>query len=243
MRSHPNISFVRLGNFIKLFKMKSIKLSLIALILTCIFMSSCEKEKLCTNGEGPVVTQTLNVADFSAIDLAGASNVTITEGEIQEVKAIGQANIISRVKTDVSGGKWKIDMEKGCYEDYELTIAITTPKIEGVKISGHGDVSIYGFENVTVLEVSISGNGNVIANEAFPGLQKLDISISGSGEVLGFPMVAKECEINVPGTGKIEVSVTEKLNVNISGSAKVYYKGSCTITQKITGSGEIINAN
>lgn len=223
--------------------MKSLNFGLTALIITGIFFTSCEKEKLCINGEGSVITQTLNVADFTAIDLATACNVTITEGETLDVKAIGQANIIGRVKTNVSGGKWKIDLDKGCYEDYELTIAITMPNIEEVKISGHGDVSINGFENVAQLGVSISGSGNIIANEAFPGLQKLDISISGSGEFRGFPLVTKECDINVSGSGELEVNVTEKLNVNISGSAKVYYKGTPIITQKITGSGEIIDAN
>jgi len=244
--------------------MKVVKVSFLAILVASLFLSACSKEDTCINGQGAVITRTLSVASFTGIDLAGASNITISQGPTQIVKAIGQANIIDRVKTEVSNNYWSISLIDGCYDNYELSFEITVPNINEIDLSGSGNIIVNNFSNqgdlsidiegsgnITLntfdgaenLSVDISGSGKIEGNADFSDLKTLAINISGSGDYTGFPIQTDECEINIPGSGNCSVYVRDVLVVNISGSGNVLYKGNPAITSNITGSGSIIDAN
>ncbi len=244
--------------------MKALKVSYLVIVILSILVVSCEKENICISGQGAITTQTLSIADFSGIDLAGASNVTIHQGTTQEVKATGHLNIINRLKTNVSENVWKIQLEDGCYENYELSFEITVPNIEDLKLSGSGNIVMNDFENqgnldveisgsgnikinkfggAEVLAVEISGSGQVLGNDDFENLKTLTLAISGSGNYSGFSIQTDDCIVDISGSGNCNVFARNNLDVTISGSGSVFYKGNPQITSNITGSGSIIDAN
>ena len=59
-----------------------------------LLMSSCTKDLGIIVGTGNVITETIELDQFSKIRMNGADNVTIIYGTEQEVKAIGHPNII-----------------------------------------------------------------------------------------------------------------------------------------------------
>ncbi len=235
------------------------------LVLSSLLLASCSKNGgICINGEGTIETRTLNVSSFSEVDLTEAATVIISQGSEQKVEVTGHPNIIDRLKTNVVGNRWDIDLENGCYNNYDLTIHITVPSIQNVSLSGSGGITINDFENQGNLAVSIpgsgditmnsftgadnldfkiSGSGNITANRLIPNLVNTNIVISGSGSIYAFPINTENSDIVISGSGNIEVSVLQRLDISISGSGNVYYKGSPTIDSKITGSGNIVNAN
>ncbi len=245
--------------------MKLLKGSLLLMLFASITFTSCIKEHTCIKGEGGIVSESIEVPAFTGIDLAEHARVILSQGPNQEVIVSGHHNIIDRLKKEVYGGVWKIDMrDHHCFGHYELTIFITVPDIESITISGSGDIevgdfqeqgnlslSISGsgeidlesFEGCENLDLRISGSGNVLGNENFSSLENLDIVISGSGEYEGFPIQTDHCDITISGSGDCKVHVHETLNVNISGSGDVHYIGYPAITSSISGSGDIINAN
>jgi len=244
--------------------MKVLKFSVVAILFASLFISACKKENLCISGHGSITTKTLSVASFTGIDLAGASNIVVSQGPIQEVKATGHPNIIDRVNTKVSGNIWDITLIDGCYENYELAFQITVPNLEEIELSGAGNITVNDFINQGDLEihiggsgninlnrfdgaenlsVSISGSGHIDGNAAFSDLKMLDINISGSGNYEGFPIETDQCDISISGSGNCSVYVRDALDVNISGSGNVLYKGTPVIKSNITGSGSVINAN
>lgn len=250
-------------------------------IITMTF-TSCEKTIV---GEGIIVTEILQISEFSGVDLTFSDNVTIKYGQIQEVKVTGNPNIIERIKTSVLNNVWKIGLIEGNYKNYELAIEITIPNLDILKLSGSGnlivddftvqkdlDLSISGSGNITLnnieratnLDLSISGSGNIIlnnlkrtinldvnlsgsgdlkANRDITTLETLTIKNSGSGRYLGFIISCNNVSSNLSGSGKMELTANNSLDVAISGSGNVYYKGTPIITQNITGSGILINAN
>lgn len=252
--------------------MKSIATSkkiilLLALIATITF-TACDDDidfgTDCINGEGPIVTQTLTLPDFNGVGLSIAGNVVISQGATQEVRAIGQQNIIEDLKTTVTDDIWTITFENDCYNNYDLTIEITVPNINIVNISGSGDVTINDFSNQNALEIGITGSGNMTlnqfegienfrstltgsgvftANEDISTLDNMTIISSGSGQFFGFEISSNNCSVNSTGSGTTEITAIESLNVVITGSGTVSYKGSPDITQNITGSGRLIDAN
>ena len=215
-------------------------------------------------GEGGIVTSNLTLNAFTGINLAFADNVTISYGSTPEVKATGHANIISRIKTNVTNNIWDITLEDGCYQDYQLDIHITMPILDKATLSGSGDLVVNDFSNQNNLSVNLDGSGDITFN-AFEGIQALKLVLSGSGDITGnkdistlknfeiilngsgdcntFPIAGEACNVTLSGSGDCELTATNTLNAILNGSGDISYKGSPSITQSVSGSGDINNAN
>jgi hypothetical protein len=244
--------------------MKFSVLGMTAFVLMSLFISSCDGDGICIDGSGAIESRTLSLPSFKGIELEEAANIYITQGSTQEVRVTGHANIINRLQTDVVQDVWEIDLGRGCFDHYELTIFITLPNLDNIWLRGSGDIfvgeftgqhdlalSITGsgkinlnrFEGCQNLSARISGSGTIIGGDVFPALSNLDIDISGSGDYDAFAIQSKVCHVKISGSGDCRVSVEDRLDVDITGSGKVYYKGHPSITDHITGSGELIDAN
>ncbi|MFC2089542.1 GIN domain-containing protein [Bacteroidota bacterium] len=236
---------------------------LVGIIISMAVLSSCDYGYYIV-GEGPIVTETLELDEFSGINMLGAEDVEISYGETQEVEVRGHANIIARIKTSVYGEIWDMELERGNYRNYDLKYYITLPRINTIKNSGAARVVMYEFENEGDLEISINGAGDITLNrientenlyvsidgfghieclDAMPSLKYLDIFITGSGEFNGFPVTTNTCVIEIDGAAKCEVSVEEELEVYIDGTGVVRYKGYPSINQNISGLGVVESRN
>ena len=232
-------------------------------ILIALFLVSCDDDDTYT-GEGPIVTEELNLEDFSGIEAIGSMDVIISEGAEQKVEVTGHANIIDRLETAVSNGIWKVKLKDGSYKNADLTFNIVIPMLNRASIEGSGDISINDFTSVDDvylgiigsgniqldendgcenLVVEIEGSGHVNAKEEFEDIESLDIEIIGSGSFDGFPVEADQVIINIVGSADCAITVNIGLKVDIDGSGIVSYKGNPTIESNISGSGKIINAN
>ena len=197
--------------------MKTRNMLIVSLLAAALFATSCEKDSFDIQGQGPVVTQTLELDEFTGIDFLGTDKVFISYGTEQSVVVEGHANIIERIKTKVKNNIWDIELEEGGYKNYELTYYLTLPLLENV----------YN-----------TGTGNVVITE-FPAQESLNIRIMGTGSFLGYPMELNTCEVDVTGTGSVEVSVNDQLDVSIDGTGHVYYKGNPIVNADIVGTGSV----
>jgi hypothetical protein len=244
--------------------MKFLKVVTFTILLSTLLFSSCKKSGVCIRGEGDTVTRILDVPYFNAFDLTESATVVVKQGTIQEVKVVGHSNIISRLETDVSGDFWEIELEDGCYDNYDLVIYITIPYLQKAALSGSGEVTIYGFNNVSYLDLTLPGSGNINAYD-FKDATRLNVMLSGSGNIRGygnwarlknvdamlsgsgnlklFPLKAEKSKVLISGSGNIEIQATSRLDVRISGSGNVLYKGYPVLNSDISGSGSLINSN
>lgn len=199
--------------------MKKIQIYAVAILMFSLVFTSCEKSIFPISGSGDIVEKTLSLDEFSKINCASSFNIVVSQGDVQEIKAVGQENIIDRLKTDVSNDTWKAEFMPGNYKNYELTIYITVVNLSAVSISGSGNVDINSFEPLSDLELSINGSGN--------------ISILDT-------IFAETVDISIPGSGKIELtSVTNSITTSISGSGKIFVSGETTNQDiSISGSGK-----
>lgn len=213
----------------------------------------------CVDGSGPIVTRELFVAPFHGIELPISADVFIKQGPDQEVIVEGKDNIIDEIETDVQGGIWKIEFNRCVRDIDQLRVFITMPDLTRLRISGSGDVVSENTFVISDLEIDIPGSGNVdLALDAddldieIPGSGRLILEgladetryrISGSGDVHAFNLECRVADISIPGSGDVEVFVTEFLKVRISGSGDVFFKGDPSLDVSITGSGNVIDAN
>ena len=206
-------------------------------------------------GSGNIITQEREVSEFSKVHLKGSGKVFLTPGEKQSLEIKTDDNVLPLIETDVSGNKLTISHGNHHLRPTSFEVYITLENLEGVRISGSGDIigkgrfvtdTLYaeisgsGDMNLEVetglLETKISGSGSIhLSGKA----QDYRVSISGSGEINAFDVQAETVSVKISGSGDCRVHAAESLDAKISGSGDVYYKGRPRINTKISGSGSL----
>jgi hypothetical protein len=244
--------------------MKLLKI-LVVSIVTAVLVSGCIVVDLkgCSNetvkGSGKVISEQRQVPEFKTVKLKGFGKVALIKGERHSVEIRTDDNIMPLIETDVANGNLVISQGNYNLKPTTLEFTITVANLEGVAISGSGDVSgksrfvsdnffakISGSGNMALeldvanLETGISGSGSMnLAGKA----DRHAASISGSGKINAFDMDAKNVSLKVSGSGDCKVVATETLNAKISGSGDVLYKGRPEVNSKISGSGSLESRN
>jgi hypothetical protein len=229
----------------------------VILIAALYLLPSCEK----VVGEGPLVTETRSVGNFTGISMEMAGKVNFTIGSEYRVELTAQRNILDVLQTNVASGVLHIDFKDNVraknYE--EIIVNITAPSLNDVRLSGSGDINVHGNVATSSLKVLVSGSGNIsIQNAVVKDKIRTDVSgsgnisilngsatdhdmkISGSGNVDMVGVIAQNASIRISGSGDVKVQVSKRLDAHISGSGSVYYRGNPIISTQISGSGRVL---
>lgn len=211
---------------------------IIVAIFTMMAVVSCSKEDF--TGSGNTISEFREVNAFTKINSEGTFIVNISQGPTQSLEIIADDNIISRVKTQVSGDQLNLYLDDGNYKNTYLEANITIPDLKGLRNEGTGDITVFELQSAGTLDIENIGTATImIAGYT----DNLNISNQGSGTINCAEFMTANTLVNIEGSGDCEVHCTESLNVTIEGSGSVYYKGSPTITDNISGSGRVIPMN
>lgn len=230
----------------------------VAMLVSGLFIfSSCKK----IVGEGPVVTETRSIGNFTGISFETAGKVNFNTGPEWRVELSAQRNILDVLQTNLVNGVLHIDFKDNVRaSNYEEIIAnITAPSADYLRLSGSGDLNVRGDLAASSLTMMLSGSGNIYVQTAViadkikakvSGSGSIsilngsaineDVDISGSGNVELAGVTAQNAATRTSGSGDVKLSVSKKLDVHISGSGSVYYQGNPVITTHISGSGRVI---
>ncbi|TSA34363.1 MAG: DUF2807 domain-containing protein [Porphyromonadaceae bacterium] len=236
--------------------MKSLLYS-VTIGLLFIGASGCwENGRFGIRGEGPIVERKLNLDKIKGISLPGSAKVFLTQGSAQEVRILGQENIIDNLNLEVHGEVWQIDNKRSVWQSEPVKIYITLETLRSIKISGSSDVEFVNhFTNQKDLVIRISGSGKIDLDMEAGDIKVnisgsgdlfmkgsadyLDFSITGSGNINAYDLSARKADVRVSGSGGMELSVDNRLDAHISGSGNVYYKGNPKVNTSISGSGSV----
>jgi hypothetical protein len=242
------------------------KLLLSGLFLTgaMIFSSSCRMNTL--KGEGAKGSVSPAVSAFNAIEieLPVSAAITLKDGSQPGVQLNGYENVIRHIKTKVQNNTLHVysDLDETWNIDCKgITLQITLPTLEAVKLSGAPDAEIHGtitghkfsadisgagkvaIDNINVdnFSTEVSGAGSV---EVRGGMVKnATYEISGAGKISAFPLQVNEATASISGAGKGEVTAQQRLTASVSGAGAIKYKGHPAITKDVSGAGSISDAN
>lgn len=210
--------------------------------------------------------QTRKVDPFTEISLRIGAKVHLEQGAKQNLEIVAKSSTLDEIITEVKDGKLIIrfpnkDFFWKTFQPGEITIYITAPEINGLGISGSGDIIAEDEIKTKALDLGVSGSGNIKLSEltaervkaAISGsgdivlagkttAQDLSIAISGSGNLKGMNYSAEDVSVKIAGSGNAEIEAQKNLFVRLAGSGNVTYKGSPLIDQSIAGSGKVRNA-
>ena len=234
------------------------KLVVILLLVAGLFIfPSCEK----VVGEGPLVTQTRTVGNFTGVSSEMSGKVNFTIAPDYKVEITAQQNILDVLNTNVVNGVLHIEFKNNVRvkEHEDLLINITGPYADYFRLSGSGNMNVQGDITANNLKVTLSGSGDITVQNAVIA-DKIDTDISGSGNISIAGGSAVNEDVDISGSGKVEMAgvdaqnavthtsgsgdvklaLSTNLDAHISGSGSVYYHGNPIISTHISGSGRVI---
>ncbi len=213
----------------------------------------------CERGEGPLVSEVINIDDFTGIELDIAADIYLTQGSEFSVEVEAQENILNELELDVQGSVLEIDFDDCVRNHDDINFYITMPELRKLSIKGSGQITTENFFTVNDLELKISGSGDIDMGVNADDIEvdisgsgkifmegsadKFDTKISGSGDIKSFDLLANKVDVRISGSGDAEVNVVDKLDIKITGSGDVYYRGNPEVNVDISGSGDVVNAN
>jgi len=210
--------------------------------------------------------QTRKVDPFTEISLRIGAKVNLEQGAKQNLEIVAKSSTLDEIVTEVKDGKLIIRFPNKDYfwktfQPGEITIYITTPEINGLGVSGSGDIIAENEIKTKILDLAVSGSGNIKLSELSAervkttisgsgdivlagktAAQDLSVAISGSGNFKGFNFSADDVSIKIAGSGNVDVEANKNLFVRLAGSGNVNYKGNPMIDQSIAGSGKVRNS-
>src|SRR6476620_9860046 len=154
-------------------------------IAACVLLSlaSCEK----VVGDGPIVTETRSVRDFSELEFGVPGELRFVEADHPQIVIEAQRNIADVIETYVSGNELRIKVKdsKNIRPSETVRIIVQAPGVHAFAVSGSGTMTIDNISQSDLSRLKLCGSGKIVAKRLQSETLETRISGSGSIEVLG----------------------------------------------------------
>jgi hypothetical protein len=206
-------------------------------------------------------TEDRHLTGFHAVDVSGSFDVYITQGATESVKVEAPANVIKNILTDVKGGTLNIYTKShfswnNMFGDKKVVIYVTIKNVDGIALTGSGDVFFKDGINAGNLRLQVTGSGDLlgkvhakalIASITGSGDVKISghvegqkVNVTGSGDYSARDLSSVDAVVTVSGSGDASIAVTGNLQANVTGSGDIHYGGNPkNISKSKSGSGDI----
>ena len=192
--------------------------------------------------------ETRKVETFTKISFRVPGKLYLRQGNTQKVEIEGKKDVLTEIETEVEGsrlvigkeGKW---MNWNWGDDDRVNVYITMANIEGLSVSGSGDLIGETKLNTGNLDLNVSGSGSLTVDVDASGDVEADVSGSGDLQMKG---KCRSFDSDVSGSGsvKIDAVIAQEADFGVSGSGKIFASGSSDyVKTSISGSGKVLAAN
>ena len=207
------------------------KFALILMVLVLVTNINCVGSKI--DGNGKIVEETREVADFTKIEVNNAIKVELTQGEKFEVIVKTDENLMEHINTEEKKGTLHIYSDKKIMKPTVLIVYVTLPEFEYLKVSGASEVVCKNTFKLNDLECKFSGASDIDLDFT---ANNFTCDISGASDV-NLKSEFKESSIEVSGASDITCDfIAETTNFNMSGASSARVVGTTTnMDIKISG--------
>jgi hypothetical protein len=186
-------------------------------------------------GNGKRVVQKRQVPSFASISTNGAFNVEVTCKKDLSVEVEGDENIVELVNTEVENNILRLSNSSNYSATEPVKIKISVPNLEGLSVNGAGHFDIKGMDND---KFEIDSNGAPSITVA-GNTKVIDIDSNGAGKIDTHNLRASRAVVDSKGVSRIDLDVTEQLDVTVSGPSSVTYRGDPVVNKTIHGPGKV----
>ena len=221
--------------------------SLLCLIFLTGTLSAQRSSKRGIKGNGNVVKENREVGSFHSLDISGAFDVSLRQGDGFEVEIEGDENLLEYIEVETMGNTLEVHVRKGINirEFKELNLYISMKEVKDISLSGM--ISLIGENRIQGDEISLDHGGmgttklDLFSNKleaSIHGMAKLKLEgqvnqvfldNSGMGSIEAEDLKATRLKIDNSGMGNADVYATTELDISSSGMGKVTYSGNAEI--------------
>lgn len=191
--------------------------------------------------------ETRNVGSFSELAFGVPGTLHLKQGPSQSVVLEGDPEVLEKIETEVRGNRLVIRAENRWrvwdWGNKKITAYVTMTNIEGLDVSGSGDLIGEGKFITGALELRVSGSGSMDIQAEARGDVEADVSGSGNIRLKG-KCVSLKSDVSGSGKVRLDLAVNTQASFGISGSGKIEASGSADrVKTSISGSGGLRGAN
>lgn len=215
--------------------MNKIKLTFTILFLVFFLTSPLFSQ---VTGKGKVVRQTWQVGTFHGVNVHGAQDVVLINGDSCSVEIETNANLFQYIKSTIIDGILKIDYNKIRQYDV-MKFYITAPVFDRLIASGASDIRVKDSLRGDNLVITVSGasDARLILNyksvvARVSGASDLilagyadsfTVDARGASDVKAKNLLTQTTSITASGSSSCFVNATESLTYQVSGASSVQY--------------------
>lgn len=231
------------------------KISVLLVVLFTLVLTSCE---VYDDPIGFVEQEYRATPYFDGLDVPGNVDVIIRQGNRRDIIIEADSRTIYNVDTYVRQNTLIIRKVGGWSSPVKVYVQV--PDLRFISVSGTGavfsetvwvvpnmELKVLGSGSVDIgldvrdnVDVSLTGSGKVFLEG---NTRQAYYEIAGSGLVQAFGLYANRAEVVISGSGSCELTARSTLDVDISGSGVAYFKGYPSVKSRISGRGELFDAN
>ncbi|MFK5974516.1 MAG: head GIN domain-containing protein [Flavobacteriaceae bacterium] len=232
----------------------------LVLALLCMAAISAQRIKK-IEGNGNVVTLTINTQEYSGISVGGPFDVALVSGKEGNITIKGEENILEYIETEVTNGtltiKKRNNLNIRMSRNARVLITIPVESINAIRLSGSGKLSstktlksdhfkilasgsryLELALEVESLSVRTSGSSNI---KLMGNAKNLDVRSSGSSNFKTYELEVDNASFVMSGSSNCEITVNESLDAKLSGSSNVKYRGNPSkLHSKASGSARVV---
>ncbi len=209
-------------------------------------------------GNGKWVTDKRSFSSFDKIEVHGAIDVYISQGDFKPVEVETDENLQEYIELKQVGNTLIIETKSGYNVDptQEMKVHVTAPVYKEIQATGACDiVSESKINSVEPISFGVSGAGEIKVELSAPKVdvditgagsvkmigetKDFSLELSGAGEAKCFDLKTENTDISISGAGEAEVFASVNLTGSISGAGSIKYKGGAKHSVSTTGAGNV----
>ncbi len=172
-------------------------------------------------GSGDMETRTFDLDKTNAVSIHGAFDLYVTFGKKQKISVTIDDNLWDNFEIKVKNGNLDLDWEDNCRPDSDCRIDLVLVELEEVSVYGACDANIDDYDGDS-FSFNVRGAGDLEINGE---VDDLEISISGAGDVDAEELIANHVDVSISGAGSGSVYAEKSIEARISGVGSLTYYG------------------
>ncbi len=189
------------------------------------------------DGSGDVVTETLDLTGFTAIDIQDTFDVDVTVGDDFSVVIDTDDNLVERLDVDVDGDELQVRLDGGVsLGEGTLKATIVLPELVDIDVSGASTVSITGVSGAT-LEADVSGASELTMKGE---VTELMVDVSGASELVSDLVDVSIAKVDLSGASDVRLASADTVTGDLSGASTLTIPSGSTSRVETSGASSVV---
>ncbi len=240
---------------------KKTLLSIFLILIGSLLLNACSVIGFdVTRGSGELTTETRAVSGFDSVQIDGAGELIIMQGDSESLEIRAEDNIIGELTSEVMDSTLVLGYRDSFLRNTiipteRITYTLTLVDLSEVTINGAADMEIDVLET-EAFSLNINGAGQISIDQLMADslivqisgtttievageVAEQSITIDGAGNYQAGDLATNSTSVDINGLGNATVWAVETLDISIDGGGNLRYYGSPSVTQDINGLGDI----